>query len=226
VHYSATPDTDATLRPEGILLMDSGAQYLDGTTDITRTIALGEPTEAMKKDFTRVLKGHIGLAKCKFPAGTRGSQIDILARKPLWDAGINYLHGTGHGVGHCLNVHEGPQSIRMEENPVVLQAGMVMSNEPALYRTNQYGIRTENMMVAYQDCETEYGVFLSFETLTLCYIDAGLVIDSMLSAGELAWLNQYQQMVYEKLSPLLSEEEQSWLKEKTKPIETPNHGAY
>jgi Xaa-Pro aminopeptidase len=216
VHYNATPETDATIHPEGLLLMDSGAQYLDGTTDITRTIALSEPTEAMKKDFTRVLKGHISLAKCRFPAGTRGSQLDILARKALWDAGINYLHGTGHGIGHCLNVHEGPQSIRMEENPVRLKAGMVMSNEPGLYRTNEYGIRTENMMVVREDSETEFGTFLSFETLTLCYIDTSLVILPMLSAREHAWLNKYHQMVYEKLSPHLTGEEQEWLKEKTK----------
>jgi Xaa-Pro aminopeptidase len=218
VHYCATPETDALIRPEGVLLMDSGAQYLDGTTDITRTIALSEPSEAVKKDFTRVLKGHISLAKCKFPAGTRGSQLDILARKPLWDAGINYLHGTGHGIGHCLNVHEGPQSIRMEENPATLKPGMVMSNEPALYRTGEYGIRTENMMVIREDSETEFGVFLSFETLTLCYIDTRLVIPSMLSAREHAWLNKYHRMVYEKLSPLLNAEEQEWLKNKTKPI--------
>jgi Xaa-Pro aminopeptidase len=218
VHYSATPETDTVIRPEGILLMDSGAQYLDGTTDITRTLALSEPTEAMKKDFTRVLKGHISLAKCKFPAGTRGSQLDILARKALWDAGINYLHGTGHGIGHCLNVHEGPQSIRMEENPVSLKAGMVMSNEPGIYRTNEYGIRTENMMVICEDSETEFGVFLSFETLTLCYIDTNLVIPSMLSAREHAWLNKYHQMVYEKLSPLLNEEEREWLRNKTRQI--------
>ncbi|GHV50184.1 Xaa-Pro aminopeptidase [Bacteroidia bacterium] len=216
VHYSATPETDAEIRPEGILLMDSGAQYLDGTTDITRTIALSEPTEAMRKDFTRVLKGHISLAKCKFPAGTRGSQLDILARKALWDAGINYLHGTCHGIGHCLNVHEGPQSIRMEENPVVLEAGMVMSNEPAMYRTNEYGIRTENMIVVREDSETEYGKFLSFETLTLCCIDVRLIIVQMLSAREHAWLNKYHQMVYETLAPHLSPEEQEWLKDKTK----------
>jgi len=218
VHYSATPETDATIRPEGILLMDSGAQYLDGTTDITRTIALSEPSEAMKKDYTRVLKGHISLAKSKFPAGTRGSQIDILARKALWDAGINYLHGTGHGIGHCLNVHEGPQSIRMEENPVTLKPGMVISNEPGLYRTNEYGIRIENMIVVREDSETEYGKFLSFETMTLCYIDTNLVIIPMLSAREHAWLNKYHQMVYDKLSPHLNEEEKAWLKEKTKEI--------
>ena len=167
VHYSATPETDATLKPEGLLLIDSGAQYLDGTTDITRTIALGEPTEQMKKDFTRVLKGTISLAKSKFPAGTRGSQIDILARKALWDSGINYLHGTGHGIGHCLNVHEGPQSIRMEENPVTLKPGMVISDEPAMYRTGEYGIRTENMILVREDSETEFGKFLGFDTLTL-----------------------------------------------------------
>ncbi|MDR1919183.1 MAG: aminopeptidase P family protein [Tannerellaceae bacterium] len=218
VHYSATPETDAQICPEGLLLMDSGGQYLDGTTDVTRTIALGEPTEAMKKDFTRVLKGHISLAKCKFPTGIRGSQLDILARKALWDAGINYLHGTGHGVGHCLNVHEGPQSIRMEENPVKLQPGMVMSNEPSMYRTGEYGIRTENIFVVREDSRTEYGAFLSFETLTLCYIDTRLLIASMLSARERAWLNKYQQMVYEKLSPHLTEEECAWLKEKTNPI--------
>lgn len=170
VHYSATTETDATLKPEGLLLIDSGAQYLDGTTDITRTIALGEPTEQMKKDFTRVLKGTISLAKSKFPAGTRGSQIDILARKALWDSGINYLHGTGHGIGHCLNVHEGPQSIRMEENPVTLKPGMVISDEPAMYRTGEYGIRTENMILVREDSETEFGKFLGFDTLTLCFM--------------------------------------------------------
>ena len=191
VHYSATPETDATLKPEGLLLIDSGAQYLDGTTDITRTIALGEPTEQMKKDFTRVLKGTISLAKSKFPAGTRGSQIDILARKALWDSGINYLHGTGHGIGHCLNVHEGPQSIRMEENPVTLKPGMVISDEPAMYRTGEYGIRTENMILVREDSETEFGKFLGFDTLTLCFIDTSLIIIPMLSVREHAWLNKY-----------------------------------
>ena len=185
VHYSATPETDATLKPEGLLLIDSGAQYLDGTTDITRTIALGEPTEQMKKDFTRVLKGTISLAKSKFPAGTRGSQIDILARKALWDSGINYLHGTGHGIGHCLNVHEGPQSIRMEENPVTLKPGMVISDEPAMYRTGEYGIRTENMILVREDSETEFGKFLGFDTLTLCFIDTSLIIIPMLSVSTL-----------------------------------------
>lgn len=215
VHYGATPESNATLAQEGLLLIDSGAQYFDGTTDITRTIALGEPTEAMMKDFTRVLKGHISLAKCKFPQGTRGSQLDILARKALWDNGINYMHGTGHGIGHFLNVHEGPQSIRMEENPVALQPGMVISNEPGVYRTDEYGIRIENLILVREDSETEFGKFYSFETLTLCPIDRKLIITSQLSARERAWLNKYHQRVYEKLSPFLFEEEKEWLKNKT-----------
>lgn len=218
VHYAATPETNATLQPGGLLLIDSGAQYLDGTTDITRTIALGKPTEQMMKDFTRVLKGTISLAKCKFPAGTRGSQIDILARKSLWDAGINYLHGTGHGIGHCLNVHEGPQSIRMEENSVPLKPGMVISDEPAMYRTGEYGIRTENMILVRDDSETEYGKFLGFDTLTLCFIDTNLIQVAMLSVRERAWLNKYHQMVYELLSPHLDDTEKSWLKERTTEI--------
>ncbi len=217
-HYSATPETDAMLRPEGMLLMDSGAQYLDGTTDITRTIALGEPSEQMKKDFTRALKGMISIAKCKFPEGIRGCLIDVLARKALWDAGIQYLHGTCHGIGHCLNVHEGPQSIRMEENPEPLRAGMVMSDEPAMYRPGEYGIRTENMILVIEDSETEFGKFLTFETLTLCYIDTSLVVASMLSARERAWLNKYHTQVYERISPHLTETEAAWLKEKTKEI--------
>lgn len=218
VHYAPTPETDVELKPESLLLMDSGAQYLDGTTDITRTVALGEPTEQMKKDFTRTLKGMIGIAKCKFPAGIRGCLIDVFARKALWDAGINYLHGTCHGIGHCLNVHEGPQSIRMEENPVPLKPGMVMSDEPAMYRTGEYGIRTENMILIREDSETEYGKFLGFDTLTLCYIDTKLIVVPMLSAREHMWINKYHQMVYDLLSPHLNEEEKAWLKEKTAEI--------
>ena len=218
VHYSPTPETDTELKPDNLYLLDSGAQYLDGTTDITRTIALCEPTEQMKKDFTRALKGTIGIAKCKFPAGIRGCLVDAFARKALWDAGINYLHGTCHGIGHCLNVHEGPQSIRMEENPVILEPGMVMSDEPAMYRAGEYGIRTENMVLIRKDSETEFGTFLGFETLTLCYIDTRLVIPSMLSVREHAWLNKYHQQVYETLSPHLTEEEKKWLKEKTAEI--------
>ena len=219
VHYSPTPETDTELKTDSLYLLDSGVQYLDGTTDITRTIALcDEPSEQMKKDFTRALKGTIGIAKCKFPAGIRGCLIDAFARKALWDAGINYLHGTCHGIGHCLNVHEGPQSIRMEENPVILEPGMVMSDEPAMYRPGEYGIRTENMILIREDSETEFGKFLGFETLTLCYIDTKLVIPSMLSVREHAWLNKYHQMVYDLVSPHLTEEEKAWLKEKTAEI--------
>ena len=219
VHYSPTPETDTELKTDSLYLLDSGAQYLDGTTDITRTIALcDEPSEQMKKDFTRALKGTIGIAKCKFPAGIRGCLIDAFARKALWDAGINYLHGPCHGIGHCLNVHEGPQSIRMEENPVILEPGMVMSDEPAIYRPGEYGIRTENMILIREDSETEFGKFLGFETLTLCYIDTKLVIPSMLSVREHAWLNKYHQMVYDLVSPHLTEEEKAWLKEKTAEI--------
>lgn len=219
VHYSPTPETDTELKTDSLYLLDSGAQYLDGTTDITRTIALcDEPSEQMKKDFTRALKGTIGIAKCKFPAGIRGCLIDAFARKALWNAGINYLHGTCHGIGHCLNVHEGPQSIRMEENPVILEPGMVMSDEPAMYRPGEYGIRTENMILIREDSETEFGKFLGFETLTLCYIDTKLVIPSMLSVREHAWLNKYHQMVYDLVSPHLTEEEKAWLKEKTAEI--------
>jgi len=172
----------------------------------------------MKKDFTRTLKGTISMAKCKFPDGIRGCLIDVLARKALWDAGINYLHGTCHGIGHCLNVHEGPQSIRMEENPVPLQVGMVMSDEPAMYRTGEYGIRTENIMLIREDSVTEYGRFLTFDTLTLCYVDTRLVIPSMLSVRERAWLNKYHERVYELLSPHLTSDEAAWLKEKTAEI--------
>jgi Xaa-Pro aminopeptidase len=215
VHYSATYETASEVRNEGILLLDSGGQYRNGTTDITRTIALGTPTERMKEDFTRVLQGNIRLAMAKFPEGTRGSQLDILARKALWDAGINYLHGTGHGIGHCLNVHEGPQSIRMEENSFPIMAGMVMSNEPGIYRTGEYGMRTENMMLVVNDSETEFGRFLSFETLSLCFIDTSLILPNLLSAEEKDWLNLYHSKVYYMLSPLLLPEENEWLAKKT-----------
>ena len=219
VHYSPSPETDTVLQRDNLYLLDSGAQYMDGTTDVTRTIALcKKPTEQMKKDFTRTLKGTIGIAKCKFPAGIRGCLLDAFARKPLWDAGINYLHGTCHGIGHCLNVHEGPQSIRMEENPVILEPGMVMSDEPAMYRPGEYGIRTENMVLIREDSETEFGRFLGFDTLTLCYIDTSLVIPAMLSVREHAWLNKYHQMVYDLVSPHLTHDEKKWLKEKTAEI--------
>ena len=218
VHYHVTPESSAQVKPEGLQLIDSGAQYFDGTTDITRTIAVGPLTDQMKKDYTMVLKGHIGIATCKYPEGTRGSQIDILARKTLWDNGLNYLHGTGHGIGHFLNVHEGPQSIRMNENPTTLQPGMVTSNEPGLYRANQYGIRIENLILTKEDCVTEFGAFYSFETLTLCPIDTTPIVKDMLTKDEISWFNNYHQYVYDRLSPSLSSEEKEWLKDKTKAI--------
>jgi len=177
-HYSATADTNATLGVRGIFLLDSGGQYLDGTTDITRTIAVGLPSPQQKSDFTKVLKGMISLASAKFPAGTRGVQLDILARKALWQNGLNYGHGTGHGVGFCLNVHEGPQSISPgsgKEPNAVIDAGMLISDEPAVYREGEYGIRTENLILCYEDEETEFGSFLKFDTVSLCYIDKSLI---------------------------------------------------
>ena len=220
VHYRPKEDSCLTINPEGLLLIDSGGQYLDGTTDITRTIAVGPVTEEMKKDYTLVLKGMINLTKVVFPAGTRGSQIDMLARKAMWECGINYLHGTGHGVGHYLNVHEGPQNIRQEENPVVLQTGMVVTNEPGIYRENKYGIRTENMMIVKPAMTTEFGDFQKFETLTLCYIDTTLVKKEMMTNEEINWLNEYHQTVYEKLSPHLSDDEKNWLRMKTSSVES------
>lgn len=217
-HYKVTESSSKTIRQANFLLIDSGAQYFDGTTDITRTWVLGELTAQMKKDYTNVLKGHIGLATCRFPAGTRGSQIDVLARQFLWNSGQNYLHGTGHGIGHFLNVHEGPQSIRMEENSVTLELGMVMSNEPGLYKEGEYGIRTENLMLVKKFTENEFGAFYEFETLTLCPIDTTPIDKALMSASDIDWLNDYHAMVYDRLSPSLNENEKSWLKEKTKAI--------
>ncbi|WP_108822708.1 aminopeptidase P family protein [Dysgonomonas sp. Marseille-P4361] len=218
VHYHVTEESSLDVKAEGFLLVDSGAQYFDGTTDITRTIAVGPLTEQMKKDYTMVLKGHINIATAIYPQGTRGSQIDILARKALWDNGLNYLHGTGHGIGHFLNVHEGPQNIRMNENPTTLQIGMVTSNEPGLYRANQYGIRIENLVLTQHETTTEFGDFYSFKTLTLCPIDKTPIVKEMLTEKEVEWFNLYHKYVYDRLSPLLSEEEKSWLKEKTDEI--------
>lgn len=218
VHYNVTADSSLQLKPEGLLLIDSGGQYLDGTTDITRTIALGVLTKQMKEDYTLVLKGHIGIATAIFPQGTRGSQIDILARKALWDKGLNYLHGTGHGVGHFLNVHEGPQSIRMIENPTSLEIGMVTSNEPGLYRAGKHGVRIENLVLTKKEKTTEFGDFYSFETLTLCPIDKAPIIKEMLTDAEIDWLNTYHKTVYDRLSPWLTTEEKLWLKEKTNEI--------
>lgn len=218
VHYHVSPESSVEIKPEGFLLVDSGAQYFDGTTDITRTVAVGPLTEQMKKDYTMVLKGHISLATAIYPQGTRGSQLDILARKSMWDNGINYLHGTGHGIGHFLNVHEGPQSIRMNENPTTLQIGMVTSNEPGLYRAGKYGIRTENLILTQHETTTEFGDFYSFKTLTLCPIDTTPIVKEMLTKEEIIWLNEYHKFVYDRLSPLLTEEEKGWLKEKTDEI--------
>lgn len=218
VHYSATEESDVTLQSKGFLLLDSGAQYLDGTTDITRTIALGELTEEEKTDYTLILKGHIALAMAKFPAGTRGAQLDVLARMPIWSHGMNFLHGTGHGVGHFLSVHEGPQSIRMNENPIVLQPGMVTSNEPGVYKAGSHGIRTENLTLVCKDKEGMFGEYFKFETITLCPICQKGIIKEMLTAEEVKWFNDYHQTVYKKLSPSLNEEEKKWLLEATKAI--------
>jgi Xaa-Pro aminopeptidase len=218
VHYEATPDTNATLKSESLLLLDSGGQYLDGTTDITRTVALGAPSIQQKQDFTLVLKGHIAIATAIFPEGTRGSQLDILARKAMWDRNINYGHGTGHGVGHFLNVHEGPQNIRMDENPTTLQPGMFMSNEPGVYRTNQYGIRIENLIHVIPAKESKFGKFLQFETITMFPIDKNLVDLELMTKDEMEWLNNYHLKVYDTISPKLNEEEREWLSKKCAPI--------
>lgn len=217
-HYSTTPETDVEIKKDGILLIDSGAQYLDGTTDITRTIALGDLSDEEKLDFTLVLKGMIQLSMAKFPKGTRGCNIDAIARMPLWQYGRNYGHGTGHGVGCFLNVHEGPQSIRQELKDQAMMSGMITSNEPALYRPNHYGIRHENLILCKESESTAFGDFLEFETLTLCYFDCkGIQID-LLTEEEKNWLNQYHQKVYDILSPELDEKHKNWLKEKTKAI--------
>ena len=214
VHYSATEESASTLKPEGIFLLDSGGQYLDGTTDITRTVTLGKVTSQQRYDFTLVLKGHIALGTAIFPVGTRGSQLDILARKALWDLGLNYGHGTGHGVGHFLNVHEGPQSIRMDENPTVLQPGMFMSNEPGMYRNGEYGIRTENLVHIVPAMQTEFGQFLQFETVTLFPIDKELIDIYMLVDKEIKWIDNYHKKVFESISPFLNEDEKIWLENK------------
>jgi len=218
VHYSATPDSAAEIKAKGFLLVDSGGQYHQGTTDITRTIHLGKPTKAEKTDYTLVLKGMVQLSMVKFPAGTRGSQLDVLARSAMWRNGINYGHGTGHGVGAFLNVHEGPQSIRPNENPVTLEPGMIQSNEPGIYRAGKYGIRIENLIACQQEMDTEFGKFYGFETLTLCPIDTKPIAVEMLTADEKDWLNDYHKMVYDRISPFLEEEQRAWLKEKTKPL--------
>lgn len=215
VHYSATPATNATITPDNLLLVDSGASYLDGTTDITRTVTLGNTTAQQRRDFTLVMKGHISLATAWFPEGTRGAQLDALARISLWRNGLSYLHGTGHGVGHFLNVHEGPQSIRLNENPTPLMPGMITSDEPGLYRAGEYGIRCENLVLTVPAERTEFGQFYRFEVLTLFPFDLRLFDTSIMTDDEIAWVNDYHATVRRRLSPLLNDAERAWLDEKT-----------
>lgn len=218
VHYEATPETDVVLKPEGLILIDSGAQYQDGTTDITRTIALGPVSEEMKHIYTLVLKAHIQLELVKFPDGASGTQLDAVGRECMWREGYNFLHGTGHGVGSYLCVHEGPHQIRMEWMPTPLRAGMTLTDEPGLYLAGKFGVRIENTVLISDYLSTEFGKFLQIEPLTLCPIDTTPIDVDMLLPEEIEWLNDYHQLVYEKLSPFLNEEEKLWLKNATKPI--------
>lgn len=216
VHYEADEASSAELHPDNLLLVDSGAQYLDGTTDITRTIALGTPTAQQRRDFTLVMKGHIAIATSIFPEGTRGAQLDAMARMPLWKNGLTYLHGTGHGVGHFLNVHEGPQSIRLNDTLAPLTPGMITSNEPGLYRDNVHGIRCENLVLTVPAMTTEFGNFYKFETLTLFPFDRNLFDTSIMSEDEIDWVNAYHAMVRARLTPLLNSAERTWLELRTK----------
>jgi len=215
VHYEADENTSVELKPDGLLLVDSGAQYLDGTTDITRTISLGNPTALQRRDFTLVMKGHIALATAVFPENTRGAQLDVLARQFLWKDGLSYLHGTGHGVGHFLNVHEGPQSIRLNNTPVPLMPGMITSDEPGLYREGVHGVRCENLVLCVPAMTTDFGRFLKFETLTLFPFDLSLFDTEIMSRDEIKWVNDYHAEVWEKLSPALDADEKEWLCRKT-----------
>ena len=216
VHYEPTPESDIPLAPKGLLLLDSGAQYMDGTTDITRTIPLGPLTDNEQRDYTLVLKGNIALSRAHFPPGTCGTQLDVLARQFMWAEGINYLHGTGHGVGSYLNVHEGPHQFRMNHMPALLLPGMTVTNEPGIYRAGSHGVRIENMMLIVPDKETDFGTYYRFDILTLCPIDTRPIVREMMTPDEIQWLNAYHQRVYNELAPHLDEEEVAWLKEKTK----------
>ncbi|MFV0365158.1 MAG: M24 family metallopeptidase [Mangrovibacterium sp.] len=218
VHRAVTRESAINIEGDGLLLFDSGGQYPDGTTDITRTVGVGSPSEEAKRDFTLVLKGMIALSCVKFPEGTPGCNLDVLARQALWQHGLNYGHGTGHGIGYFLNVHEGPQSIRQQYNPVALQPGMVLSNEPGLYKEGKYGIRIENAMAVVLDKRSEFGQFLSFQTLTLCPIDKQLIDISLLNASEISWLNAYHQRCFKELSNGLSADEKIYLGELTSEI--------
>jgi peptidase, M24 family protein len=219
VHYEATPQTNIPVKPRGLVLIDSGAQYQDGTTDITRTIALGETTLDQRTAYTLVLKGFINFAMLKFPDGATGTQLDATARLPLWREGMNFLHGTGHGVGAYLNVHEGPQQVRMQWRPAPFHAGMTITDEPGLYIEGEYGIRIENTLLTIPYRSTDFGEFLQFSSLTLCPIDTTPIVISMLSAEEITWLNDYHRLVYTTLTPYLDREHSAWLKEATKPLE-------
>ena len=218
VHYEATPESDIPLEPKGLLLLDSGAQYQDGTTDITRTIALGPVTEEQRLVYTLVLKGHIQLQLLKFPEGVSGTQLDAVARKDLWHEGLNFLHGTGHGVGSYLNVHEGPHQIRMEYRPARLHAGMTVTDEPGIYMKGKFGVRIENLLLIQPYKETDFGCFLQFETLTLCPVDKAPIIISLLTPEEISWLNDYHETVWQKISPYLDEAERDWLRLATTPL--------
>ena len=218
VHYEATEESDVAITGDGLLLVDSGGQYVYGTTDITRTIALGTPTAEERHDFTLVMKGHIALALAIFPEGTRGSQLDVLARQYLWKEGKAYYHGTGHGVGFFINCHEGPQNIRLNENPATLQPGMITSNEPGLYSEGKFGIRCENLIVTEPAMTTEFGNFYKFDTMTLFPFDLNLFETEIMTDDEIEWVNNYHKMVRERLTPLLTAEEGAWLAEKTRPL--------
>ena len=221
VHYEATPDTDVELKPEGLLLLDSGAQYQDGTTDITRTIALGPLTEEMKRTYTLVLKGHLKLQNLVFPDGASGTQLDAVARMDLWREGLNFLHGTGHGVGSYLNVHEGPHQIRMEWKPAPLRAGMTVTDEPGIYVAGKFGVRIENTLLIKEYKETEFGRFLCFEPLTLCPIDTTPILWELMTDEDIHWLNDYHKMVYNRLSPHLDADECEWLAHATQAVVKP-----
>ncbi|PTT03119.1 Xaa-Pro aminopeptidase [Pedobacter sp. HMWF019] len=217
-HYSATPESDAELKPESLYLVDSGGQYFYGTTDITRTISLGESTEEEKKDYTLVLKGMIDGCKSRFPKGTCGYQIDAITRKPIWEHGINYGHGTGHGVGYFLNVHEGPQVFNPTNNPVAIAPGMITSIEPGIYRPGKHGIRIENLVNTITDISNEFNEFYAFEALTIAPISTAIVQKDLLEQTQINWLNEYNALVFEKISPFLNEEEKSWLEKETRKI--------
>lgn len=218
VHYEPTPDTDMPLRPEGFLLLDSGAQYLDGTTDITRTIQLGKVTDLHRRVYTLVLKGHLSLQNLCFPRGAAGTQLDAVARVAMWREGMNFMHGTGHGVGSYLSVHEGPHQIRQEYRPAPMLEGMTVTDEPGLYLAGKFGVRIENTLLTVPYMTTEFGKFLRFEPLTLCPIDTRPIVVDMLSTEELGLLNAYHKMVYERLSPMLDEEHKAWLADKTRSL--------